>query len=357
MTPDRFIQSLKRHGLRPAYLFLGAEAHQRSRAKKALLEAALPAEERETGLAQYDLSESSLAEVIDDARSLSLFSARRLIVALNAESALPRQKSEDAGDEDAPASSDAAPLAEYLKDPSPGVVLLFEATRYDFEGDDKKKIERVRKFYSPVPETVELRRFSPDEAWAETQALANAAGLKIDPAALSLMVESLGADVAHIAREIEKLALYCGGKRTIGEQDILAMVPDARSATIFELVNALGRRDRSRSLSILDTLVREGEYLPLALAFLATQFRLALAARQAGLRGAFQIQGHFSKMGVPMWSARAEQIAQTATRFSTRQLQEGLNLIFATDRDLRSARPDDRTIMEQFVLRLTQPAQ
>jgi tetratricopeptide (TPR) repeat protein len=34
-----------------------------------------------------------------------------------------------------------------------------------------------------------------------------------------------------------------------------------------------------RALEILDTLSREGEYMPLALTFLSTQFRMALAAR------------------------------------------------------------------------------
>jgi len=36
----------------------------------------------------------------------------------------------------------AGELAAYLKDPSPGVVLLFEATRFEFAGDEKKKLER-----------------------------------------------------------------------------------------------------------------------------------------------------------------------------------------------------------------------
>jgi len=58
-------------------------------------------------------------------------------------------------------------------------------------------------------------------------------------------------------------------------------------------VNAMGRRDRARALECLDALVREGEYLPLALSFLSTQFRTALAAREAGLKTAGQIQSHF----------------------------------------------------------------
>jgi DNA polymerase-3 subunit delta len=131
------------------------------------------------------------------------------------------------------------------------------------------------------------------------------------------------------------------------------LVPDARATTIFALVNALGRRDRTKSLEVLDTLTKEGEYLPLALAFLSTQFRTALVAREAGLKSSQQIQGHFSRLGVPMWGSRADQVYQTATKFTKPQLENALRLIFQADRGLRDARPDDRIVMERFVLELT----
>jgi len=135
--------------------------------------------------------------------------------------------------------------------------------------------------------------------------------------------------------------------------DISALVPDARSTTIFALVNALGRRDRARSLEILDTLTREGEYLPLALAFLSTQFRMALVAREAGLKSSQQVQGYFQRLGVPMWGSRADQVYQTVAKFGAPQLERAMKLIFEADRGLRDARPDDRIVMEQFVLKLT----
>ena len=199
---------------------------------------------------------------------------------------------------------------------------------------------------------MELRRFEIREARQEAETLAGRAGLRADAAALDLLVEALAGDMARIATEIAKLALYAGA-RPVGEDEIAALVPAARSTTIFALVSALGRRDRSRSLEILDTLVREGEYLPLALAFLSTQFRLALAAREAGLKTAQQVQAHFARIGVPMWGSRAEQIWQTAGRFSKPQIESALKLLFDADRSLRDARPDDRVIMEQFVLKLT----
>ena len=92
----------------------------------------------------------------------------------------------------------------------------------------------------------------------------------------------------------------------------------------------------------------------LALAFLSTQFRMALMAREAGLKSSQQIQAHFSRQGVPMWGSRAEQVSQTVGRFGGAQIERALKLISRADRGLRDARPDDRIVMEQFVLELTE---
>ena len=351
MTASQLLARAKKREFPAAVLLLGPEAYERRRIKEGLTAAFA-----EGAVAQFDLAEVTLAAVVDDARALSLFAAERLIWVVNAEAVLPRpakSSEEDDGEaESNVASGDAAPLAAYLKNPTPGVVLVFEAARFDFEGEDKRKQDRVRKFYAALRDVVELRRFAPHEARAEGESLARRAGLSIQPAALDLLVESLGADIARIAVEIEKLALYAG-TRTVSADDIANLVPDARATTIFALVNALGRRDRTRALELLDTLTSEGIYLPLALTFLSTQFRLAMAAREAGLKSAQQVQAHFTRMGVPMWGSRSDQVWQTVTKFGKPQLERAMKLISEADRALRDARPDDRIVMEQFLLKLT----
>jgi DNA polymerase-3 subunit delta len=347
MTPAQFQARIKKATVPPATLLLGTEAYERRRIKDALL-ASVP----EGSVTQHDLSEVTLAEILDDARALSLFASERLIWVVNAELALPRGRAaaaDEDSDGDGPSGAgDAAPLAAYLKDPTPGVTLIFEAIRYDFEGEDKRKQDRLRKFYAAIPDVVELHRYSVQDARAEAESLVRQAGFRMDPAALDLLIEALGADIARVAVEVEKLSLFAGN-RMIGVDDITALVPDARATTIFALVNALGRRDRARSLAILDTLTREGEYLPLALAFLSSQFRMALVAREAGLKNSQQIQGHFSRLGIPMWGSRAEQVYQTVTKFTQPQMERAIKLIYKADKGLRDARPDDRIVMETFI--------
>lgn len=348
MSPEQFLQRLQKAPAAPVYLFLGPEVYQLSACRRALVEKMIPPEDRESGLSRHDLEETTLASVLDDARSLSLFSPSRVVWVSGAETALPRGRS--ASDDENSAASE---LAAYLKHPTPGTVLVFEASRYDFEGEDRSKMERVQKFYSAIPEVIELRPYTLESGRRLAQDLAKEAGLQIGLSEIGLLVESLAADAGRIANEIEKLRLYTGGTRKVTADDILCLVPNAQASTIFALVAALGRGDRKRALDSLDTLFREGEYLPLALTFLATQFRLALAARDSGLKTSQQIQAKFSQQGIRIWRDRAEQVYQTVGAFPGEKLGRAIEKIFWADKALRDTRPDDRVVMEELVLSLT----
>jgi DNA polymerase-3 subunit delta len=340
LTPQQFLLRLAKSAPSPAYLFIGPETYQRVACRKALAEH-IPQVDR------FDLDETNLSDILDDARSLSLFSSERVIWVSAAEAVLPKGRSTDSGDENA------AGLAAYLSRPTPGIVLVFDCSRFEFEGEDKARIERVRKFYAAIPDVVEFRPYAPDTARQLTKDLARAAGLNIGLTEIGLLVEALAADAGRIAIEIEKLALFAGREHKITADDIAMLVPNARESTVFALVGALGRGDRKRSLDSLDTLFKEGEYLPLALTFLATQFRLALMAQEANLRTPQQVLAYFTKQGMRIWPERANQVCQTVEAFPKEKLQAGIQKVFWADSALRDARPDDRVVMEELVLSLT----
>jgi DNA polymerase III subunit delta len=351
LNPEQFLSKISKQPLAAAYLFLGQEGYQRRMCKEALLERALPGEARASGLTQVDLENTTLTAVLDDARSLSLFSSERVIWAASAELALPRRLT-TAGNEETEASS-ASELAGYLKAPTPGTVLVFESSRYDFSGDDRPKLERVEKFYSAVPAVVEFRHFTPESSRFLAQTLARKFSLKLAGAELATLLETTAGDANRLESEIEKLSLFVGAGRAVTAADLTALVPHAAQTTIFNLVNALARRDRPNALAALDILVRDGEYLPLALTFLSTQFRLALALREQRISSVPQAQNVFQKMGVRMWRERAEQIVATAGVFTAAHLAKAIALIYETDKKFREGYKDDRTTMETLVFALT----
>ena len=357
MTPEQFLAKIAKQAPAPAYLFVGQEGYQRKLCREALMARVLPGEARDEGFTRVDLDERSLNEVLDDARSLSLFASERLIWIGSAELALPRRiaaaaAADEADEEGKPVESS---LAAYLKAPTPGTVLVFECSRYDFVGDDKARLERVEKFYAGIGENakVEFRHFTPETSRHLAQDLARKAGLKIAGVELAALLEAIAGDAGRLASEIEKLALFVGSDRPVTLEDLRALVPNAAQATIFALVNALGKRDRKTALRSLDILVRDGEYLPLALTFLGTQFRLALAAKEARISNAQQAQSYFQRIGVRIWRDRAEQVIATASAFPRESLSRAVELLYDTDKKFREGYKDDQLVMELLVLALT----
>jgi DNA polymerase-3 subunit delta len=353
MTPEQFLARISKQAPAPAYLFLGQEGYQRRICKDALLERVLPGNARLDGLTALDLESTSLSAVLDDARSMSLFSADRVIWVSSAELALPRRiVSQDDNEIESDKGAESA-LAAYLASPTPGTVVVFECSRYDFTGDDRPKLERVQKFYSVIPGTVEFRHYTPESSRYLAQELAKKHGLKIAGAELVSLLEAAGGDASRLVSEIEKLSLFVGGGRPVTMTDLQTLVPNAAQTTIFMLVSALGKRDRTGALRSLEILVREGEYLPLALTLLNTQFRLALAVKEAKVNSIQQALAFFAKLGVRMWRDRAEQVLATASAFSKDRLAKALSAIYETDKKFREGYRDDRLIMETLVLALT----
>ena len=349
IKPKQFLQDMKA-GKKPAagYLLLGAEVFFRDRCRKALKKAVLgEGEPSEDSLIQIDLKEQSIARVLDETRALSLFATSRLILASNAEAALPSGRS-------AKGSADAEQLAAYFGDPTPGVVLAFEATKLDTrERDDKAKIERVAQLYASVPVTILIDRLTPGDALKGAALLARNMGLDIDRDVLSELVEMLGADMARLENELQKLHLYAEAGKPVTRQDIETLVPEARQSGVFDLTDALSRKQRDRALQIVATLNESGAYWPMQVTLLASLFRQALAVKESGARSAKQAMDALAQSGVRTWFTRAQELVATAQKFSRAELENALVALYEADKALRSPRPDDRLIMENLLLKLT----
>ena len=139
MRPSEFIARVKRGPIPPVCLFLGQEGYNRRRCREALV-AAVQGVEAE----QYDLAETPLAAVIDDARAMSLFASERLIFVIGAEAAMPRSaRAVDDEEAGSGAAGNEGVLDAYVKSPTPGVTLVFEATRWGLGRRGQNK-ERTR---------------------------------------------------------------------------------------------------------------------------------------------------------------------------------------------------------------------
>ena len=200
----------------PAYLFLGPEAWQRERCRKALMERARPPEDRENGFTRYDLDETDLTVVMDDARSFSLFATNRLIWVGSAEGALPRTRARAQPIPRTPtkaaAKGSAASSSVLSQESRPGhgsglrmLPLRFRRRRQSQARSGFRS--SILRFQRRSNFSVLRRSLAQDPgAWRRRRR----PGLQIGECEIDLLIEILGSDASRIATEIEKLPLYAG---------------------------------------------------------------------------------------------------------------------------------------------------
>jgi len=191
-----------------------------------------------------------------------------------------------------------------------------------------------------------------------------------------------------ISSDFEKLALYAQGKQlalakslvilreaedpllsstspaiplpTITLGDVETMVLAAKQRSLYELTDAISRRDRPQALALLHGLLNAsdgGEDSAIGhLYMLARTFRQMLIILEKNVRDSRAIWSVLWQ-GFRMPPFAAEDLIRQARRYKSRtELTRALRLIARTDLEIRSSPPDKRLVLERLILALaTEP--
>jgi DNA polymerase-3 subunit delta len=76
-------------------------------------------------------------------------------------------------------------------------------------------------------------------------------GLSINQKALALLVDHIGNDLNRIQNEIEKLAVNLGSRKSITEDDIEKFIGVSKEFNVFELQDALGKKNLPKAIRII----------------------------------------------------------------------------------------------------------
>jgi DNA polymerase III subunit delta len=139
-----------------------------------------------------------------------------------------------------------------------GVVFLLSAS----------EIDKRRSFYKSITKVAMVEHFDridtsrsgwEEEAESLARGLAAERGLIFQPEAIEVFVRLAGADTRQLRNELEKIDLYLGEKREIDTQSVRNLVARTATGVIWELGNAIAKRQLSAALALLDQLLFQGE--------------------------------------------------------------------------------------------------
>jgi DNA polymerase III subunit delta len=352
-TPTtRFESEVQGRKLRPAYVLVGDEAFFRKRCREAILKHLVPADMREFGVYEFDLAETSVAEVLDRARTPSLMAPFQVFFIRGVKTLYGRGSHEE----------EFAAIERYMRDPNPDALLVFIADHISIPADtrrmemaDRDRFERLRDTLGEYCGMVELARVEEGDAVRWVLETASAQGVKVEPDAARELVDALGADMMMVSNELEKLMLYAGERKRITLGEVETMILAAKQRSLYELTDAISSKDRKRALEMLEAILStsEGEDAAIGHLFmLAKTFRQMLVILEKNVRDSRAIwQALWQGFRVPPFAA--EDLIRQARRYkSRRELTLALRAIAKADFALRSNPPSKRLILENLVLQL-----
>jgi DNA polymerase-3 subunit delta len=145
-------------------------------------------------------------------------------------------------------------LAAYLDDPMPDTCLAVEGQKFGADDVLRKAMHKHGSvLLYDLPKKYEMA------GWVRERARAH--GLQLRTPVAKYLLEVCGEDPKHVERlerEIEKLALYCRGADA-SEEDVDAVCTPDDDARIFDLMDAVGHRDRTRSFALLEAIFADGD--------------------------------------------------------------------------------------------------
>jgi len=352
---ERFVQEVASHALKPGYVFVGDEGFFRRTCREAVLQHLVPEGMREFSLFEFDLDSSSVAEILDRARTPSLMAPFQVFFVRGLKALYGRGKHD----------AEFAAIAEYARNPNPDALLILIADHISIPADvrrmeltDKDRYQRIRETLGEHFAVIEFARVEENEAVRWLNQNAAARECKIDADAARELVDSLGGDMMMISNELEKLLLYVGEKKRITLGDVETMVVAAKQRTLYELTDALSSHNRARSLEILDAMLSTGDGEDAAIGhlfMLARTFRQMLVILERNVRDTRVLyQVLWQGFRIPPFAA--EDVIRQARRYkSRRELTRALRLINRADAALRSNPPSKRLVLETLILELSAP--
>ena len=194
-----------------------------------------------------------------------------------------------------------------------------------------------------------VKRFDPPAAktlprWIEERARRH--GGEIEPQAAGQLAAVVGADLRLLDQEIVKLVTYTNAERPITQADVETIVPYAQAAIVFDMVDALGRRDGRTAAQTLHRLLDAGEHPLGLLAMIVRQFRLLIQVKELKAEGATP-QDVARALKIHPFPAR--KLHSQATHFTGAQLEAVYRHLLDTDVAIKTGEIEAEVALDLLV--------
>ena len=301
-TPADVRKQIKAGQTDPLYLLIGEDEEEKSNLA-AEFQDAIEVDLRPFNVQRVYGDDTTIGAVLDAARTFPMLSPRRMVIVLRAEHLLvPKRESETT-------KRELDDFRAFVQAPEPHASVVLVASKLDGRTSMTKLLLKC----ATVLECEGIRDANAAASWIRDQA--DRHHVKFDGAAVRLLTQRVGRDIARMRADFDRVLLYASGQKQIGVDDVKAVVGDADLQNDWAIANYIVQRATDRAL-------RE----------------LALALDEN--RTVFMIIGQLR------WIVEE--------KLDSSRIPTAVEALYRTDCDLKTSAGEPRVLLERLVIELCQ---
>lgn len=327
---EKILQEWKAKKFRPIYWLEGEEPYYID----ALLQYAennlLSPAEAEFNLTVFYGKDAEIPAIINACRRYPMFAERQVVILREAQM-----------------MRDVEGLLPYVEKPQPSTV--FVVAYKDKKLDGRKQMSKL------VAKTGELfssKKLYDNQLPGWVEQMVKEQGLTISPRAQQLLVDHIGNDLSRLYNETVKLAVNLGKRKNITEDDIEEFIGVSKEFNVFELQNAFGQKNLSKTVQIIQYFESNPKAGPIQMILPALFNFFSKVYMLYSLRGADQ-QTMSTHLGVKPYFL--QEYLASSQKYSFQQIERALLLLHQYNLKsvgIDNARNSDADLMKELAVKI-----
>ena len=285
----------------------------------------------EFNINKYDLTNSLLTDIINDASSMSLFSDKKIIIVNNAYIFTGNNKKY--------LEQDTLELEKYLNNINDNTILIFNVNSEKL--DERKKITKLIKKNGLVKDFNSIDNISLVKNLFDDYSISNDN--------VKYLISRVGDDSSLLASEIEKIKIYKNEDKTITFDDITNLTTKSLEVNNFKLIDAIINKNKAEAFNLYQDRIKLNEEPIAIIISLANQIRIMYQVKQLYLNG--YTENNIASI-LKIHPYRVKLASQNAKKYDSNILLNYLKQLADLDINIKTGKVDKTLGLELFIIAL-----
>jgi DNA polymerase-3 subunit delta len=229
MSAEKILNEWKKRRFRPVYWLEGEEDFYIDQLVQYAEHSILSESEAGFNLSVFYGKDAAWADVVNACRRYPMFAEQQVVLLKEAQQ-----------------MKDIDKLEPYIENPLPSTIFVVSYKEKKIDGRS-----RLAKLLKEKGEVFTAKKIYDNQLPEWIAELVTSRGLAISQKAVMLLSEHVGNDLSRISNEVEKLVVNLGTRKNITEDDIEAYIGVSKEYNVFELQDALAKKDLAKAIRII----------------------------------------------------------------------------------------------------------